>query len=86
MTDFPQCWLKHLDDAGAGSPVQPESLLVTRPEAARILSLSVAEIDNLRRAGRLLAKKHGSRVLFPMSEPEKFVSRLPWELDQRGRW
>lgn len=81
MTDFDQCWLKHLDDAGAASPVRPASLLVTRPEAARILSLSVAEIDNLRRSGRLLAKKYGAKVLFPMSELEKFASRLPWELD-----
>jgi hypothetical protein len=63
MTDFQQCWLQHVDDSGAASPDRPQALLVTRPEAARILSLSVPEIDNLRRAGRLLAKRHGQRVL-----------------------
>ncbi|QNO01069.1 hypothetical protein [Mycobacterium phage CELFI] len=61
---------------------EPDRLLVTRPEAARILSLSVPEIDRLRLAGKLLAKKHGSKVLFPMKELERFANDLPWELDQ----
>lgn len=56
-------------------------LLVTRSEAARFLSLSVPEIDNLRRAGRLLAKRHGKKVLFPVAELERFVQMLPWEAD-----
>ena len=84
MTDFPHCWLKHLDDSGAASPIRPASLLVTRPEAARILSLSVVEIDRLRRARRLLAKMHGSKVLFPMSELERYAESLPWEVDLRA--
>lgn len=56
-------------------------LVVTRAEAARLLSLSVPEIDRLRRAGRLLAKRHGTRVLFPIIELERFVETLPWEPD-----
>ncbi|RIT47243.1 helix-turn-helix domain-containing protein [Mycobacteroides abscessus] len=59
-------------------------MLVTRPEAARILSLSVQEIDRLRRAGRLLAKMHGSKVLFPMAELERYAEALPWEVDLRA--
>ncbi|OYN81703.1 helix-turn-helix domain-containing protein [Mycolicibacterium sphagni] len=60
---------------------EPDRLLVTRPEAARILSLSESEIDNLRRAGRLQAKRHGKKVLFPIDELERFVANLPWEVD-----
>lgn len=83
MTDSPQCWLKHREDCGAASPVRPAALLVTRPEAARILSVSVREIDRLRRAGRLLAKMHGARVVFPLSELERYAESLPWEVDSR---
>lgn len=84
MTDFSQCWLKYLEDSGAASPARTAALLVTRPEAARLLSLSVPEIDKLRRAGRLMAKMHGSKVLFPMKELELYVHSLPWEADLRG--
>lgn len=83
MTDFSQCWLKHLEDSGAASPVRPATLLVTRPEAARILSVSVREIDRLRRAGRLLAKMHGARVVFPLTELERYAESLTWEEDLR---
>ena len=81
MSDFPLCWLKHLDDLGALPPVRAPALLVTRPEAARMLSISVAEIDNLRRAGRLLAKRHGGKVLFPLVELKRYAESLPWEMD-----
>lgn len=57
-------------------------LLLTKRAAAEALSLSESEVDRLRRAGRLLAKKCGNRVLFPVSELEKFVESLPGELDQ----
>ena len=56
-------------------------LLVSRSEAARLLSLSTHEIDNLRRAGKLLAKKYGSRVLFPLDELRQFADSLPYEVD-----
>jgi excisionase family DNA binding protein len=68
--------LRHNDDAGYAVP-----LLVTRQEAARLLSLSIREVDNLRRAGRLLAKRHGTKVLFPVAELERYADMLPWEVD-----
>lgn len=84
MADFSQCWLKHLENSGAASSARSAPLLVTRPEAARMLSLSVPEIDNLRRQGRLLAKRHGKKVLFPVAELERYADSLPWEIDVRA--
>lgn len=55
-----------------------DRLLVSRADAARILALSVGEVDRLRRSGKLLAKKHGSRVLFPVSELQQYADSLPW--------
>lgn len=69
--------LDRLDDEDLCVP----PLLVARPEAARLLSLSTTEIDRLRRAGRLRAKRHGTRVLFPITELERFVEALPFEAD-----
>ena len=57
-------------------------LLLTRSEAAEALRVSVEEIDRLRRSGRLFAKKHGRKVLIPMTELTRYVENLPWELDQ----
>ena len=56
----------------------PAPLLVRRTEAARLLALSVTEVDDLRRAGKLMAKKLGSKVLIPMSELERYANSLPW--------
>ena len=73
-----------MNDQASGTALlsgEPDRLLATRAEAARILSLSVPEIDNLRRAGRLQAKRHGKKVLFPIAELERFVTDLPWEAD-----
>lgn len=71
-------------DSLCDDDVRVPPILVTRPEAARLLSLSVPEIDRLRRAGHLRAKRHGSKVLFPIAELERFVETLPWEADLRG--
>ncbi len=49
--------------------------------AATALRVSVDEVDRLRSAGKLLAKRHGTKVLIPMTESEKLESP-PWELDQ----
>ena len=81
MTDFSQCWRQHTNGDGACSPIRPELLLITRTEAARILSLSEREIDRLRYAGKLMAKKHESKVLFPLSELERYAESVPWEVD-----
>lgn len=58
-------------------------LLATRPEAADMLGLSVDAIDDLRRAGRLLAKRHGRKILIPVSEVERYAESLPWD-EPRG--
>jgi|GEM_PF-2246544 len=55
----------------------PEPLAVTRQEAARMLSLSVTEVDDERRAGRLNAKKHGRKVLIEVAELRRWVAALP---------
>lgn len=56
-------------------------MLLTKRAAAEALSLSETEIDRLRRAGKLLARKHGNRVMFPVSELEKFIESLPGEFE-----
>jgi hypothetical protein len=55
-----------------------DRLLVSRADAARILGLSLREVDRLRRAGKLLAKKQGSKVLLPMNELQRYADSLPW--------
>ena len=54
-------------------------LFLTRDEVARMLRISVTEVDDLRRAGSLLAKKHGRKVLIPTSEVERYADSLPWD-------
>ena len=68
-----------------------EPLAVTRHQAAQMVSLSVTEIDDERRAGRLVARKHGRKVLIPVVELRRWVAALPAdqmrfapELDFRG--
>lgn len=55
----------------------PELLAVTRRQAAQMVSLSVTEIDDERRAGRLVARKHGRKVLIPVDELARWVNALP---------
>jgi len=55
----------------------PEPLVVTRQQAARMLSISLTEIDDERRAGRLVARKYGRRVLIPLAELQRWVDTLP---------
>jgi hypothetical protein len=56
-----------------------DAILVSRPEAAGLLSLSVTEIDRLRRAGHIIAKRHGRKVLDPggRTAPVTSVGRHP---------
>lgn len=63
-----------MDNTGAEA-----RLLVARLEAATMLGLSVEVIGNLRRAGRLLAKRHGRKILIPVSEIERYAESLPWD-------
>lgn len=55
----------------------PDRLAVGRYEAARLLDLSLTELDNERRAGRLNARRHGRKVLFPVEELHRWLNALP---------
>ena len=57
--------------------VEVEPLFVTREDAARILCLSTRELDNLRASSRIVARKHGRKVLFPVEELRRFAASLP---------
>lgn len=54
-----------------------EPLFVTRGDAARLLSLSTVELDKLRASGRIVARRYGRRVLFPIDELRRFAESLP---------
>lgn len=55
----------------------PDPLAVTRRQAAGMLNISLTEIDDERRAGRLVARKYGRRVLIPTAELRRWVEALP---------
>ena len=57
--------------------VEVEPLFVTREDAARILCLSVVELDELRAASKIIARKYGRKVLFPVDELRRFAATLP---------
>lgn len=54
-----------------------DPILVDKREAARLLSLSIWEIDAARRKGDLAAKKRGAKVLFSVEELRRFAEALP---------
>jgi excisionase family DNA binding protein len=54
-----------------------EPLAVTRQQAAQMLNISVTEIDDERRSGRLQARRHGRKVLIPVAELRRWVEALP---------
>jgi excisionase family DNA binding protein len=53
------------------------TIMVTRAEAARRLSLSTNEIDAARRRGDLAAQRCGSKVLISVDELKRFAAALP---------
>ena len=57
--------------------VEVEPLFVTRDDAARLLCLSTVELDKLRAASRIVARKYGRKVLFPLDELRRFAASLP---------
>jgi hypothetical protein len=57
--------------------VTVEPLFVTRVDAARMLCLSTVELDRLRAAGKIVARRYGRRVLVPLEELRRFAARLP---------
>lgn len=68
-------------DADPRRPKQPESvkvaldskLLVSRGEAAQLLSISERGVDYLIAAGRLPTKRIGGRVLIPVEELRRYA-------------
>lgn len=52
-------------------------LMVSRPEAARRLSLSIQEVDAARRRGDLVAQRYGSKILISVEELKRFAADLP---------
>lgn len=52
-------------------------LAASRQQASQMLGISVTEIDDERRAGRLMARKHGRKVLIPVAELERWLDALP---------
>lgn len=58
------------------------TLLLTRPEACRLLSLSMSEYLRLVRAGVLREVKRGRRWRrLPRAEAERFAAKLAAEVD-----
>lgn len=55
----------------------PEPIAVTRREAAAMLGISMTEVDDERRAGRLIARRHGRKVLITVAELRRWVEALP---------
>jgi len=55
--------------------VDMEAVLISKKEAARLLSLSLRTIDNLIARKQLAARRIGRRVLISRQELEKFARR-----------
>lgn len=65
-------------------PVEQQKALLTRKEAAKMLSLSVRTIQRLIVRGDLKARRMGSRVLVPRRELERLASRDVVRIRPRG--
>jgi len=57
--------------------MEAQPLLVSRPEAARLLGLSARTIDYLRSRGVLRARKIGRRALLLRVDLERFAEGQP---------
>ena len=58
-----------------------DKLMVTRREAAYLLSVSVEEIDRRRRSGDLTSQRCGSKILISTDELRRFADTLPLDED-----
>jgi hypothetical protein len=56
----------------SGVPLD-EKLLVSRKEAAEMLTISIRKVDYMIAEGRLLTRRIDSRVLIPIEEIRKFA-------------
>jgi excisionase family DNA binding protein len=61
---------------GIGNGYGFAPILVGRVEAARLLSISVPELDRLRRNGELVARRKGRRVLLTPAELQRYADTL----------
>ena len=62
-----------------------DSILVSKRDAARMLSVSTRTIDNLIRAKRLSVRRIGRRTLIPRSALEQLARRdTPTKQEQKG--
>jgi excisionase family DNA binding protein len=57
--------------------VEIQPVLLTPEDAAKCLSVGLNHTWDLIRAGKLVAKKDGRRVLIPMTEIKKYADSLP---------
>lgn len=55
-------------------------LLVPQNDAARMLGITVREVYELRRSRQLVARKHGRKVLIPVTELRRYADSLPVEV------
>lgn len=53
-----------------------ERLLLTRPEAARVIGVGVTTLDELVAAGQVIACRVGRKPLFHRADLSDFVSRI----------
>ena len=56
-----------------------EQLLLSREEAAAVLSISVDTLDRLANAGQIKRLKIGAKTCYHMAEVRKFAARLSYE-------
>jgi hypothetical protein len=68
-----------IDPPNANKPLVVEAapLLVNREDAARLLCVSTRELDRLRASGRIVARRHGRRILISIDELRRFAGSLP---------
>ena len=56
------------------SPPITEKLAVSKKEASQLLSISERHLDNLVKQGKIVARKSGVRVLFPMESLRNYLN------------
>ncbi|MGH3956436.1 MAG: hypothetical protein ACRDTI_20620 [Mycobacterium sp.] len=63
-------------------PSQDGPILYSREGAAAKLSISVPELDKLRAARKIVARKQGRKVLFHIDELHRYARTLPADIPQ----
>lgn len=69
-----------MNDQPAPVVITLEPELVSKKTGAEMLGIGVDKLEELMRAGAIVPKSIGSRVVFPVSEIRRFAKDLPsWE-------